>query len=58
MKHFRWTKLPKFRIGAENVVRRNILSAKILTAEILSDKVSTNPSHIFEEKDFNILNKP
>ena len=34
MKKFRRTKLPKFRLGAENFVRR-----KILSAEILSDKV-------------------
>ena len=34
MKKFRQTKLPKFRLGAENFVRR-----KILSAENLSDKV-------------------
>ena len=34
MKKFRRTKLPKFRLGAENFVHR-----KILSAEILFDKV-------------------
>ena len=31
--------MPKFRLGAENLVHRKVLPTKVLSAEILSDKV-------------------
>ena len=42
--------MPKFRVGAENFVRRKILSAENFVAEILSDKESGHANLGFIEK--------